>query len=417
LFGWAGRLLRVDLTAGSLRSEAIDGEVLRRFIGGKGLATYYLHNEVPAHAAPLGPENRFYLAAGPAQGTRVPITGRCAAVSKSPLTNLYIDSAIGGRIGPELKRAGYDLLIIQGRAEQPSWLLITPNEVAIKSAARLWGKTTHEVERQLRKPDPKTCVLSTGPAGERLVRFACLTHDYFRSFGRGGLGAVFGAKQLKAIALRGTDGILPTPDRDRETDLVKQLAQRAHTAKEHGHLLYTHGTPWLVDVANATGMCPTRNFQTTCFPEYAAIAPSALEASVDHQLRRAPCEGCVISCTWAVTKPFVWAPANVTGRVALPEYETVIMLGANLGISDPQAITHVNHLCNTLGLDTITTGNVIGLLMELAERKLLAPAEAARAIHFGDAKGRPHASQPSTSRTGQPHVALSTAGRLSPRVW
>lgn len=387
MFGWLGKLLRVDFTTRQITREPIDSEVLLRFIGGKGLATHYLYHEVPPHANPLGAENRFYLAAGPAQGSRVPITGRCAAVSKSPLTNLYIDSAIGGRIGPELKRAGYDMLIIQGCAEAPSWLLVSPNEVAIKSASQFWGKTTHEVERFLRKPDPKTCVLSTGPAGERLVRFACLTHDYFRSFGRGGLGAVFGAKRLKAIAVRGADEVIPTPDRDREIGLVKQLVQRARTAREHGHPLYVHGTPWLVDLANTTGMCPTRNFQTTYFKEYASLSPGALEAGVGHQLRRAPCEGCVISCTWSVTKPFAWAPTEVTGKVALPEYETVIMMGSNLGISDPLTITHANHLCNILGLDTITTGNVIGLLMELAERKLLPPAEAAQAIHFGDAKG------------------------------
>jgi aldehyde:ferredoxin oxidoreductase len=317
----------------------------------------------------------------------VPITGRCAAVSKSPLTNLYIDSAIGGHLGPELKRAGFDMLVIQGCAEKPVWLLVSPNETAIQDASHLWGKTTHEVELRLRKQDPRTCVLSTGPAGERLVRFASLTHDYFRSFGRGGLGAVFGAKRLKAITVRGTDEVIATPDRDRETALVKQLAQRARTAKLHDHQLYVHGTPWLIEFANTAGMCPTRNFQTTYFKEYARIAPQALENCVDRQLRRTPCEGCVISCTWSITKPFPWAPAGITGKVALPEYETVVMMGANLGISDPLTITQANHLCNTLGLDTITTGSVIGLLMELNQRQLLPEAEARQALRFGDAQG------------------------------
>lgn len=413
--GWLGKLLRVDLSTGKIAEESIPTEVLRQFVGGKGLATRYFYQEVPPRADPLGAENRFYLAAGPAQGTRIPITGRCAAVSKSPLTNLYIDSAIGGHLGPELKRAGYDMLVVQGQPEKPVWLLVSPNETGIRNAQHLWGKTTHQTELLLRKQDLKTCVLSVGPAGERLVRFACLTHDYFRSFGRGGLGAVFGAKRLKAIAVRGTDGIIPTPDHEREKALVKEFAQRVRTARAHDHQLYRHGTPWLIEYANTGGMCPTRNFQTTYFKEYTRITPQALEACVDHQLRRSPCEGCIISCTWSITKPFRWAPAGATGKVALPEYETMVMMGANLGISDPLAITQANHLCNTLGLDTITTGNVIGLMMELNERKLLPPAEARQALQFGDAKGLTHLVAKIAQRQGLGDALAEGAQRFAAR--
>ncbi len=356
-------------------------------MGGKGLGTFYLYREVPQRVDPLGPENRFYLAAGPVQGTRIPFAGRCTAVSKSPLTGLYIDSGAGGYLGPELKRAGYDLLVIQGQAEQPVWLNISPDETAIRDASHLWGKTTHETELALRKEEPKNGVLSVGPAGERLVRFACLTHNYFRTFGRGGLGAVLGAKRLKAIAIRGHSGNIPTPDSNQEQALTKLLVKRARTAKEKGNDLYFHGTPWLVWRSNNIGMFPTRNFQTTHFEHHLKLSPDRLEDIFVQKRRRQPCERCPISCSWVITKAFPWAPAEVTGAVAVPEYETLGLLGGNLGIADAEAVIQANHLCNILGLDTISTGNVIGLLMELAQRGELSEAYREEGVRFGDSPG------------------------------
>ncbi len=386
MFGWQGKLLRVDLTTQQIREEAIPQEVLHQFIGGKGLGTYYLYQEVPPRINPLDPMNRFYLAAGPAQGTRIPITGRIAAVSKSPLTNLYIDSQMGGNLGPQLKRAGYDLLIIQGKSEKPAWIQISPNGHAVNDATDLWGKTTHETELALRKADPNTQVLSTGPAGEHLVRFACLTHNYFRNFGRGGLGAVFGAKQLKAIAIQTEKVWIPTPDSEKELSLLKKLAQRSRKAKRRGHSLHYHGTPWLVDYANSIGMFPTRNFQATHFEGHKEISDESIEKKYHDDKRRTPCEGCVISCAWTFKKPdFKWAPAGQTGKIAIPEYETLGLMGGNLGIADTHAIIHANHLCNALGLDTISIGNVIGFLMELSQKGLLPDELKGAKIEFGDA--------------------------------
>ncbi|MFX1566537.1 MAG: aldehyde ferredoxin oxidoreductase family protein [Promethearchaeota archaeon] len=388
MYGWTGKLLRVDLSSQQIKEEAIPEGVLSQFIGGKGLGTYFLYHEVPAQIDALSPENRFYLAAGPLQGTLIPITGRCAAVSKSPLTQLYIDSSIGGYLGPELKRAGYDLLIIQGQAEKPVWVHISENQLSIEDASHLWGKTTHEVESTLRKPEPKMQVLSTGPAGERLVRLACLTHNYFRNFGRGGLGSVFGAKNLKAIGIHGPKRKIPTPNADNERETVKQLAQRARRAKEKGHSLHYTGTPWLVDYANNIGMFPTRNFQTTHFEGYTKISDESLDTIYHKNKRRTPCEGCVISCAWTVKEPdYPWVTKDVPGIVALPEYETLGLLGGNLGIDDPAMITRANYLCNRFGLDTISTGNVIGFLMELTQRGLLPKALQQNGIEFGDAEG------------------------------
>lgn len=385
MYGWTGKRLRVDLSNHQIREESIPEQVLHQFIGGKGLGTYYLFNEVPALIDPLGPENRFYLATGPVQGTRIPITGRCSAVSKSPLTGLYVDSSMGGYLGPELKRAGFDLLVIQGRAEKPVWIQISKDSIAIKDATHLWGKTTHEAERALRKEDSKTQVISTGPAGENLVRFACLTHNYFRNFGRGGLGTIFGSKNLKAIAIRGPQLKIPTPNPDQERELVIQIAQRARKAKEKGHSLHYTGTPWLLDYANNIGMFPTRNFQTTYFEGYNQINDESLDAQFRQNKRRTPCEGCVISCAWTLKQPkFRWAQKEHSGKVALPEYETLGIMGGNLSIDDPMVITQANHLCNSLGLDTISTGNVIGFLMELTHRKLLPEALQSDAIEFGD---------------------------------
>ncbi len=387
MFGWMGKLLRIDLSTQQIKEERIPESVLSHYIGGKGLGTYFLYHEVPAGIDALSPENRFYLAAGPLQGTRIPITGRCSAISKSPLTQLYIDSGMGGYLGPELKRAGYDLLIIQGHAEKPVWININEDGSTIEDASHFWGKTTHETEAGLRKEDPKSQVISTGPAGERLVRFACLTHNYFRNFGRGGLGAVFGAKNLKAIAIRGSRHRISTPDPDIERELVKQLAQRARAAKEKGHSLHYTGTPWLVDYSNSIGMFPTRNFQATHFEGHKKISDESLEKVYHKNKRRMPCEGCVISCAWTVKEPdHRWVDKNVPGIVALPEYETLGLIGGNLGIDDPVAITRANYLCNRLGLDTISTGNVIGFLMELTQRRLLPKGLQTNGIEFGDAE-------------------------------
>ncbi|MFW9934685.1 MAG: aldehyde ferredoxin oxidoreductase family protein [Candidatus Thorarchaeota archaeon] len=387
MYGWIGKLLRVDLSTQKIRAEKIPEKVLHQFIGGKGLGTYYLYKEVPAWINPLTAENRFYLATGPTQGTRIPITGRCSAISKSPLTQLYIDSNIGGYLGPELKRVGYDLLVVQGQAEKPVWIHITEDDLAIKDAKKYWGTTIHETEQALRKSDPKTQVISTGPAGEHLVRFACLTHNYFRNFGRGGLGAVFGAKKLKAIAIRGPNKKIATPDVEKEREMVIELAQRARNAKERGHSLHYRGTPWLVDYSNNIGMFPTRNFQTTNFESFEKIDDETIETEFREQKRRTPCEGCVISCAWTFKDPkFPWAPMEKTGKIAIPEYETLGLMGGNLGISDITAIIQLNHLCNTLGLDTISTGNVIGFLMELTQRKLLPNNLKSEAITFGETK-------------------------------
>ncbi len=356
-------------------------------MGGKGLGTYYLYREVPRRVDPLGPENRFYLAAGPTQGTRIPLAGRCTAVSKSPLTGLYIDSGAGGYLGPELKRAGYDLLVLEGQAEKPVWLKISPGETALRKANHFWGNTSHETELALRKEDAKVGVLSIGPAGEKLVRFACLTHNYFRTFGRGGLGAVLGAKKLKAITIRGHASSIPTPDSTQEQALNRLLVKRARAAKEKGHNLYFHGTSWLVWHANNTGMFPTRNFQTTHFEQHLKLSPDRIEAIFAQTRRRQPCERCPISCSWIITKPLPWAPKKVTGAVAVPEYETLGLLGGNLGVADAEVVIQANHLCNILGLDTISTGNVIGLLMELASRGELPEPYNKEGIRFGDGSG------------------------------
>jgi aldehyde:ferredoxin oxidoreductase len=286
-----------------------------------------------------------------------------------------------------LKRAGYDLLVIQGKSEQPVWLNISPDEIAIRDAGHLWGKTTHEAELALRKEDSKRGVLSIGPAGERLVRFACLTHNYFRNFGRGGLGAVFGAKQLKAIAVRGNSEGIPIPDPDQVDALSKQLIGRARAAKEKGHDLHYHGTPWLVWRSNNAGMFPTRNFQTTHFEHHLKLSPDRLEGIFAQNRRRQPCERCPISCSWVITKTFPWAPGEETGAVPVPEYETLGLLGGNLGLADAEAVIQANHLCNILGLDTISTGNVIGLLMELESRGELPAIYQKESIEFGDGDG------------------------------
>ncbi|UJG43792.1 MAG: aldehyde ferredoxin oxidoreductase family protein [Candidatus Heimdallarchaeum endolithica] len=372
-------LLRINLTDRTHTIENIPQEISRKFLGGTGFITYYLYKEVKPRIEPLSEENKIVIASGPLQGTVVPITGRYSIGTKSPLTGLFLDTNVGGFVGPELRFAGYDVIIIEGKAEKPVYISIIDDIISIKDASLLWGKTTHQTEDKLRELENEKSmrVISIGPAGENKVKIACVTSDRFRNAGRGGLGAVFGNKNLKAIGIKGSSK--PINGNKVEFDKIRrEIIKRAKTAKEHKHLLYQHGTSWLVDLANQYSQFPTKNFQSGVFDKHDKINHKALEK---YKRKRRPCYKCVISCSEVIdASSFNWTDEEF---IAKPEYETLGLIGGNCAIDEPETIIKANYRCNEYGLDTISTGSIIAMIMEGVEKGRIKEKEY-RDIRFGN---------------------------------
>ncbi|MCS7365004.1 MAG: aldehyde ferredoxin oxidoreductase family protein [archaeon GB-1867-035] len=375
LGGYMGKILRVNLTEQKLRDETLPEEVLRKWIGGRGLGVYLMLKEVDPKVDPLSPENKIILLTGPLTGTAAPESGRWCSVTKAPLTNTIHDSQSGGRWGPELKFAGYDAVIIEGASEKPVYLWIHDGKAELRDARHLWGKDTHATTDMILEElgDKNIKVLCIGPAGENLVKIACLINDKGRAAGRGGHGAVFGSKKLKAVAVRGTMRP-PIADETRFREAVRANTDKIKKSPVTGESLPKYGTAVLVNIINKHGIFPTRNFQTGVHPTADKYSGETIAETV--LTKRVACWGCIIACgrytRVPVKGPFI-------GEGDGPEYETVWAFGAQTGTDDLAAICKANYLCNELGLDTISMGHVIGTLMELYEKGKI-PAEKLRGL-------------------------------------
>ncbi|MEM1732913.1 MAG: aldehyde ferredoxin oxidoreductase family protein [Desulfurococcaceae archaeon] len=386
--GYMGRILRVDLWKEKTYIEPLPPEsVLRKWLGGRGLGVYLLLKELNPRIDPLSPANKAIVATGPVTGVAgIPASGRWCSVTKSPLTNTIHDSQSGGKFGPELKFAGFDAIIIEGRAEKPVYLWIHNGKAEIRDAKHLWGKDTHdttdmvieELSPVIGRDDAKNIkVACIGPAGERLARIACIINDKNRAAGRGGHGAVWGSKNLKAIAVRG----YMKPQVAREEvfrEVVKKSMGLIRASPVTSEGLPKYGTAVLVNIINAHGIFPTRNFQTGVFPEAEKISGEVIAKEIMDwkKYREEICWGCPIGCAryTKIEKP------PFTGEGGGPEYETVWALGAQTGTSDLAAVSKANYLCNELGLDTISMGHVIGTFLELVEKGKI-PREKLRGLH------------------------------------
>ncbi|WP_018086692.1 aldehyde ferredoxin oxidoreductase family protein [Desulfurispora thermophila] len=354
--GYTGNVLRVDLTTGRAQVEELRRDWARKYLGGKGLGIRYLYEELTPGTDPLAPENKVILATGPFTGTIVPCSGKLGVITRSPANGAILDCSIGGNMAAAIKFAGYDLVIVEGRAAVPVFIKISDQEVSIESAEFLWGQGTHETEMQLRErlgSDFK--IMSIGPAGENLVPFACITAELYRQAGRGGIGAVWGSKNLKALAVQGT-GSVRVADMPKLLEVARR-AMREDLLTDTNLWAYTDGTPMLVEMSNNTGILPTRNFQSGCFEGFAELKSDALK---HYRKGKRACFACGLGCgNYTVTSG---------GRVEGPEYETLALAGSNCGIASLDAVVKFNSLCDDLGLDTISTGNVIAFAMELAQR-------------------------------------------------
>ena len=377
---YAGKMLRVNLGNRGIREEPLDFQRARSFIGGRGLATRILSDEIAPTVDPLSPDNKLILATGPLTGTSAPGAGRYMAVTKGALTGTIACSNSGGNFGPELKYAGYDLIVLEGAAAEPLCLIIDDGAVTLRPATDLWGKTVPETEDLLHERLGENFkIASIGPAGERLVRFACILNDKARAAGRSGVGAVMGSKKLKAVAVRGSGGITvaePEPFRAACLDSLAKLKAGPIT----GTGLPRFGTAILVNVINEHGAFPTRNFQQGQFESAEAISGEKIAERI--LVRNRACVSCPIACGRVTALP----AGRFTGRGEGPEYETIWALAAAVGIKDLAAATKANYLCNELGMDTISTGSTIACAMELYEKGAIPQDQIGRPLAFGDAE-------------------------------
>jgi len=348
-------ILRVNLSTGIANKEPLNKNWAGKYFGGRGLGAKYLYEELKEGVNPLSPDNKIILATGPLTGTIVPCSGKLAIISKSPATGTIVDCSVGGTFASQLKFAGYDMLIIEGQAKTPIYIVINDDKVRIHSAEHLWGKGVIETEAGLHEEHgADTSVLTIGPAGENLVPFSCIDSEY-RQAGRGSVGSVMGAKRLKAVVCSGSKDAI-VPDMPRLLEIVYK-AIREDVLTDANLWAHTEGTPSIVEMSNSAGILPTRNFQDGVFEGAQKINADSVQRL--QPLRKA-CFACPLGCgTYLNLKDF-----NVEG----PEYETLALAGANCGVDDLEAIVKFNFECDDLGLDTISTGNVIGFAMEATEK-------------------------------------------------
>jgi aldehyde:ferredoxin oxidoreductase len=369
VFGYHGRYLRIDISNGSAEYLPIPGDFLRRFIGGVGLATWILHREAPRGVDPLGPEAPLIFCFSPLVGTPLTTSAKFAVAAKSPLTYRLNDALSSSHFAIAGKRTGADAIVLIGRAERPAIVVIDNGAVRIESAEGLWGLMTDDATAALRQhfgPEFQSAVI--GPAGERLVKYATISHDN-RHAGRGGLGAVLGSKNVKAVLVRG-DQRTPVADPTRVVELAKDLSRRSFgpaTAKYR-----ELGTVSNLLTFNRLNALPTRNFQKGTFAGAESISGEALNES--RRLARNSCAACTIGCE------HIYGVKGKGEGVRL-EYESLFALGPLCGVADTDAILNAARLCDRLGLDTISAGATIAFAMECAERGLIDAQE----LRFGNA--------------------------------
>ncbi|MBS1178705.1 MAG: phenylacetaldehyde:ferredoxin oxidoreductase [Proteobacteria bacterium] len=439
---WAGKILRVDLTAGTVKSEPLNMDRARAYIGSRGLATKYLVEEVDPKVDPLSPANKIIWATGPLTGTMASTGGRYTVVTKGPLTGAIACSNSGGYWGAELKMAGWDMIIFEGKSPKPVYLMINDDSAELRDAAHLWGQSVWHTEETLKKQhqDPLIRVSSIGLAGENQVLFASVVNDLHRAAGRSGVGAVMGSKNLKAIAVRGTKGVGNLFDAKAFMRVTKEkkkiLADNALT----GQGLPAYGTQVLMNIINEVGALPTRNHRDVQFEGAKDISAEAMATPRKSDGKKPlvtnqACFGCTIACGRIQTidkghftienKPQYW---GASGGL---EYEAAWALGAANGVNDLDALQYANLMCNEQGFDPISFGATVGAVMELYEMGVLtkeqlgieAPFGSAKALAFfaeatarGEGFGKEigQGSKRLTAKYGHPDLSMSCKGQEFP---
>ncbi len=377
--GYTGKILDVNLTSAVISESDLDRTLAEDYMGGKGFGAKILYDQLPPKCEPLSADNILVFATGPLTGTFAPSSGRFEVCTKSPATGLWLDSNCGGYFGPELKFAGYDMVIIRGKAARPMLLVIDDNKFELKPADNLWGTDTITTHRQIKDTFGKDFkVACIGPAGEKGVLFAGIISEY-RALGRGGAGAVMGSKGLKAIAVRGS-GSIPLFDSDIFMKTCRESFNELANSPDTGGGRQKYGTNVILSLMDEVGLHPVRNFQKGKFEGAASVNEEAIET---HYVRNKACFGCPIYCSKiSEVKEGQYKGSFTEG----PEYENVWAFGANCENVDVGAIIEAEYLCDYYGLDAITAGSVIGFLMECAEKGLLEETDIGFPMAFGNSE-------------------------------
>ncbi len=380
--GWMGNILRVNLTTGSIATQKLDEKTAIDFVGGRGLGIKYLLDEVDPNCDPLATGNKLIMATGPLTATSAPTGARYAVVTKSPLTGAITCSNSGGFFPMEMKRTGFDMIIFEGKSVDPVYLWINNGKVEVRHAAHIWGKSTHETHDILRnETHPKARVACIGPAGEKLVLISSIINDKDRAAARGGVGAVMGSKNLKAVVVKGTQKVA-LYNKKRFKELAKGFFKTYRDAnKEAPHSLTKYGTSITIVGTQRVGALPTRNCKSAVFEAWEDIG--AEELTEKYLLHNKACFSCPVGCG-RVTRVNV---PGFEGEGEGPEYETIYSLGSMCGISNLAAVIKANYICNEMGLDTISMGATIACAMELYERGNLSKETIGRELPFGDSQG------------------------------
>ncbi len=394
---WARKILRVNLTKGTVSNEPLNMAWAAQYLGSRGLASKYLSEEIDPKVDPLSADNKIIWATGPLTGTMASTGGRFVVVTKGPLTGAIACSNSGGYWGAELKMAGWDMVIFEGKSPKPVYLCIEDDKAELRDAAHLWGKSVWETEALIKTShqDPLTRISSIGLSGENQVLFAAVVNDLHRAAGRSGVGAVMGSKNLKAIAVRGTKGVgnIHNPNAFMQVTAEKKriLAENAVT----GQGLPTYGTQVLMNVINEMGALPTRNHRDVAFESARDISAEAMAEprktdGKPHLVTNQACFGCTIACGriskidethFSVqNKPQYW---GASGGL---EYEAAWALGAANGVKDLEALQYANLICNEQGMDPISFGATVGAAMELFEMGVLSKEQIGIEAPFGSAK-------------------------------
>ena len=409
LYGYAGSVLEIDLSSGTIEKRALPGQLVERYMGGRGFVARLLWDEVKKGTDPFEPGNPIIIATGPLTGHLVPASGKTHFGTKSPATGGYADSNMGGHFGPELKYAGYDVLILTGRAQRPVYLFIEDNNVELRSAERYWGHGAITTEAELKgELGEHVQIITIGPAGENMVRFACVCHDFGRQAGRTGIGAVMGSKNLKAIAVRGTGGLKAF---DAQGLYEKGTQAYEKVKAKPGFAGWTpEGTAGITDWVNEVGAFPTRNFQTSFFPQFKKINGQAILKHL--KITDKGCFCCPTPCGKYGKADTAMGSAYVEG----PEYESIALLGGACTLDSIQDVAYANYVCDELGLDTISGGVVAAWAMECFEKGLLAEKEVGRKIKFGELESVVYLLEKTARREGIGRLLADGVARAAQRL-
>ena len=439
--GWTRKILRVDLTKGTCKSEPLNMEWAQKYLGQRGLASKYLVEEIDPKCDPLGPGNKLIMATGPLTGTCASTGGRYSVITKGALTGAIACSNSGGYFGAEMKFAGWDMIIFEGASPKPVYLTVFDDKAELRDASGLWGKSVWDTDALIKAKhqDPMIHVAAIGIAGEKQVLYSCIVNDLHRAAGRSGVGAVMGSKNLKAVAIRGTNGVKVRDFKDfmGATNAGKKvLAGNAVT----GQGLPTYGTQVLMNVINEAGALPTRNSRDIQFEGAHAISAEAMATprksdGKKNLLTNQACFACTIACGriskidekhFSIqNKPQYW---HASGGL---EYEAAWALGAATGVSDLEALTFANFVCNEQGIDPISFGATVGAAMELYEMGILSKDKVGFDLKFGSADALVKAvelvgkaegfgielgqgSARLTAKYGKPELAMTVKGQEFP---